>query len=407
MSLEHVAGEQFILKPETYRPHFPILRSKIHIANCTQAPLSLDVIEAIDRYKHSLMQDGIDWDRWIIEVDLARAAFAELIGADERDVAVLSSVSDAISSIASCLPIRGRQRIVTTVDEFPTVGQVWLASAQHGRADVAFIRSTDGFYTREVIEPYLRQDTAILSIHFVSYYHSVLQDIRELAHVAHQHGALLLIDAYQGLGTIPLNVHETAADIVVSGTLKYLLGIPGIAFMYVQPGLSDSLRPAMTGWLGSRDPFQFDTTVLEYMDGARRFDMGTPPVISAYAARAGMRLIQEVGVSRIRQHTQRLSQRVLHGAAKRGLQVVSPPDVARKGAATAIRVGAHSHEIEEEMSKRDIIVSSRADAIRIAPHFFTTLEDVDTALDELQSVCARISPIPKGRTWPLQRPVCE
>jgi selenocysteine lyase/cysteine desulfurase len=380
-----------MLNPEEYRSRFPILQSKIHLANCSQAPLSIDAIEAINRYEHSLTQVGMDWSGWTEEVEFARAEFARLIGASANDVGVMSSVSDTVSAIASCLPIYGRKRIVTTVDEFPTVGHTWLASAHHERANVTFVRSSDGFYTAEMIAPYLGQNTAILSVHLVSYYSSALQNIQELADVAHRHGALLLVDAYQGLGTVPLSVKESGADIVVSGTLKYLLGIPGIAFIYVRPGLSNDLQPAMTGWFGRVNPFHFDATQLDFAPGGRRFDMGTPPIIAAYAACAGMRIIQEVGVPAIHQHVQKISQQVIDGARARGLEVASPLDVTKKGASTAIRVGPRSHEIEAEMLKRGVILSSRADVIRIAPHFFTTPADIETALNELAEVCTTVS----------------
>jgi selenocysteine lyase/cysteine desulfurase len=371
--------------PERYRDLFPILHSKTHLANCSQGPLSVPVMDAIQEYEDSLIEFGMDWDRWMEKVREAKAAFASLIGASTDDIAVLSSVSDTVSAIASCLPIRGRTRVVTTVNEFPTVGHGWLAGA--GRENVTFISSPDGFYTPQVVEPALGDETAILSMHFVAYYNGALQDVAELAKVAHQHDGLIFVDAYQGLGTVPLDVRESALDFVVCGNLKYLLGLPGIAFMYVRPGLSDELEPAMTGWFGRVNPFSFDPTQLDYAPGARRFDMGTPPVPAAYAAAAGMRLIGEIGVREIYRHVQGISQGVIDGALERGLEVASPLDVTRKGATTAIRVGERqSALIEQAMRRRGIIVAARADVIRIAPHFFTRASDVTTALDVLQEV---------------------
>jgi selenocysteine lyase/cysteine desulfurase len=367
-----------------YRERFPLLRHTIHLGNCSQAPLSTDVVDAMHSYERSLLEVGMDWLSWMGMVDQAREAFALLIGADARDVGVMSCVSDTISAVASCLPIRGRRRVVTTVDEFPTVGHGWLARANHDASiEVSFVRASDGFYTADVVAPHLNAETALLSTHLVSYYSAALQDVHALAEIAHQAGALLLVDAYQGLGTVPFNVRESNADIVVSGTLKYLLGIPGIAFIYVRPELSAELQPAMTGWFGRIDPFNFDATRLDYAAGARRFDMGTPSIVAAYAARAGIQLVQEVGIHLIAQHVQDLSQQVIDGALQRGLQVASPLDVTRKGAATAIRVGKQSHDIEAALLRRHIIVAARADVIRIAPHFFTLPADIECALDAL------------------------
>src|SRR5436305_10946622 len=176
-----------MFKPEAYRARFPILQSTVHFANCSQGPLSLDVIEAIRRYEDSLSHTGVDWGIWMEEVELARREFATLIGADPENIALSGSVSEALSAIASCFPLYGRKHVVTTVDEFPTVGQIWLAHAQHERASVTFVRSPDGFYTADLIEPYLNNDTAVLCVHFVSYYNATLQNIQELANLAHQH----------------------------------------------------------------------------------------------------------------------------------------------------------------------------------------------------------------------------
>lgn len=371
------------VRPEEYRARFPILTRKIHLASCSQAPLSLDVQEALERYQQSLLTEGMAWDAWMGEVQEARSEFARLIGAAPADVAVLSCVSDAISAIAGCLPIRGRRHVVTTVDEFPTVGQGWLAGAQRDRGEVSFARSADGFYPPALIEPYLRADTALLSVHLVSYYNAARQDMRTLARLAHDRGALLLVDAYQALGTLAFDVTESDVDILVCGNLKYLLGLPGIAFMYIRPGLSAELQPATTGWFGRVNPFNFDATHLDFAPGGRRFDMGTPPIAAAYAARAGMRLVQEIGVAAIERHVQALSHQVIAGAGERGLEVASPLDVTRKGAATAVRMGAESAGLEQRLRERGVIVSARADVLRIAPHLFTTPADITTALDAL------------------------
>lgn len=374
------------------RDHFPILKTKVHLASCSQGPISTEVMRALDEYKRSLLEYGMVWENWLEEVAAAKEEFASLIGADSREIAVFSSVSDAVSSVSSCLPIYGRNRILTTPYEFPTVGQAWLAAAHHNRAEVIFTEpSPDRLYLPEQIEPYLSSyNIALFSVHHVSYYNATLQDIKGLTEVAHRYGTLILVDAYQGLGTVPLSVKEADVDILVSGALKYLLGIPGIAFMYVSSKISDDLQPGITGWFGRVNPFNFDTTRLDFARGARRFDMGTPPIIAAYAARSGLQLIKEVGVSEIRRHTLNISSYIIEGASERGLKVVSPLEVEKKGAAVAIWVGQSSGEIEKKLFERGIIVSARADVIRLAPHFFTTFEDIDLALDALAEEMSRL-----------------
>lgn len=374
--------------PEQFRARFPILAHKIHLANCSQAPLSIDVRQALERYQQSLIEEGMAWEIWMGEVQAARAEFAHLIGAEPEDIAVLSCVSDCISAIAGCLPIQGRRQVVTTVDEFPTVGHGWLAAAEHGRAEVRFARSADDFYPPELIEPHLGKDSALLSVHLVSYNHAARQDVRSLARLAHAYGASILVDAYQALGTLSFDVRQAEVDILVCGNLKYLLGLPGIAFMYVRPGLSDELHPAATGWFGRVNPFNFDPTHLDFAPGARRFDMGTPPIAAAYAALAGMRLIREAGADAIERHVREISRQVIAGALERGFTPASPLDVTRKGASTALRFGERSADLEQRLKGRGIIVSARGDVVRIAPHLFSTTADITAALDGLAEEAA-------------------
>lgn len=372
-----------------YRKLFPLLREKIHLGNCSQSPQSEPVLAAMQEYLDNWRFVGMDWDFWMEGVERAKASFAKLINADVSEIAVVSSVADATSMIASTFPLSSdSDHVVTTVDEFPTVGQVWHAHAKRGHLDVDFVSAPNRMYTEDVLEPHMKPNTRMLSVHHVGYYNGSKQDLGALANFAHQHGALLFVDAYQSMGTCVIDVQQTPIDILVSGNLKYLLGIPGIAFIYVRSSVADQLRPAMTGWFARQNPFHFDATHLDYGDAARRFNTGTPPVLTAFAARGGMDLIAEVGLPRIAERIDELSAHAINGVKSRGLVLASPDDVTRKGANTAIRVGQPgdsqaSHDLEVYLMERNIIASARGDVIRLAPHFFSTEEELDIALDTI------------------------
>jgi selenocysteine lyase/cysteine desulfurase len=189
-------------------------------------------------------------------------------------------------------------------------------------------------------------------------------------------------DAYQALGTMPVDVRESGVDFLASGNLKYLMGVPGIAFLYVRPGLAETLQPSVTGWFGRANPFAFDMKHLDWCAGARRFDSGTPPVMNAYIARAGMEMVSSIGVDRIRAWHEVLSQRLRDGGRERGLTQHGTTDTSRKTANTAFVV-RDSHAIENAMRERGVLPSARGPVIRIAPHFYNTIDDIDTALDLL------------------------
>jgi selenocysteine lyase/cysteine desulfurase len=231
----------------------------------------------------------------------------------------------------------------------------------------------------------LDDQTAIVSACHGYYLNGYTQDLASVAAAAHGHGALLYIDAYQTLGTVPVDVRAIGADFLAAGNLKFLMGIPGIAFLYVRRELVDRLRPLTTGWFGRANPFAFQVKQLDWSATASRFDMGTPPIVSAYVARAGMAIINEIGVDEIRRWLELLGQRLIDGGIERGFTLHGTTDMSRKTATTAFVVD-DSPAVELTMRRRGIIPSARGPVIRLSPHFYSTIADVDTALDVLASV---------------------
>ncbi len=371
---------------EEWRKEFPILKDIIHVANCSQSAQARRVRAAINKYMDSWLTVGMDWDSWIEEVYEAKVEFARLINARPSEIAISTSVSEATASLASALDYTGaRKKIVTTEAEFPTVNHVWLAHQKYG-GKVDFVPVENGEIDILQYERHIDDETLLSSITHVYYQNGFKQDIKAISEIAHRKGSLIYIDAYQSLGTTPIDVKEMNIDILSSGNLKYLFGIPGVAFIYINQDLIPLLKPAVTGWFGQENPFAFNFRYLDYASDARRFDTGTPPVLTSYAARAGMAIVNEVGVANISERIDMLSKHAIEGSLERGLDLASPTDVAKKGGTTAIRVEMDSHQVEEELKKRNIIASARGDVIRVAPHFYTRLEDIDTVLDQIQDI---------------------
>jgi len=374
---------------EIWRKEFPILKNVVHAGNCSQAPQSLRVRDSITRYLENWLTVGMDWDYWCEEITKAKMEFAKLINADVSEIAVTSCVSDAVAGLLGSLNYNTeRNKIVTTEAEFPTIGQIALAHQKMG-AKVDFVPVKNGVIDIDDYDRYIDETTLVTVATQVYYLNGFAQDIAAIAKKAHEKGSYYFVDCYQGLGTIPVDVKAMDIDFLTSGTLKYLLGIPGIAFLYVKKELAPKLKPVLTGWFGQENPFSFKVRELDYACDARRFDTGTPPVMMGFAARAGLEIINEIGVENISERIQYLSKVFLEGAIKRGLNVISPMDVTLKGSTTAIRVG-DSHKVELLLRKKNIIGSSRGDVIRIAPHFFTRAQDLEYVLDELATIMKSI-----------------
>ena len=367
---------------DTWRKRIPLLASCIPMNNCSQGPQTDDTRAAAERYLDSWNRSGMDWDSWIEEVRLAKVAFASLIGAAPEDIAIFSSVSEATSAVASALDFGGkRRRVVVSEMEFPTTGHIWLAQQRRG-AQVTWVPQRDGMIDVTEYDQSIGDDTAIVAACHGYFLNGFTQDLAAIADRAHSHGALVFADAYQTLGVQPINVKEIGVDFLASGCLKYLMGVPGIAFLYVRPGLVESLEPTATGWFGRSNPFSFDIKSLTWSAGASRFDSGTPPIPNAYIARAGMEVINSIGVARIRAWHRVLSERLRDGGEERGLKLHGTTDLDRKTANTAFIV-PDSHAIEQKMRERGVLPSARGPVIRLAPHFYNTIADVDAALDLL------------------------
>ena len=373
----------------SWREEFPILSKVIHVGNCSQSAQSKRVRGAINRYLDDWLEVGMNWDGWVEEVNLAKLEFAKLINASPEEIAVSASLSDLVSSVATALDYRGaRSKVVVSDAEFPTVNYIWLAQQRHG-AKVDFVAVGPNYeidihdYQRTIDET-----TLITSLTHVYYLNGFKQDVAKLAELAHSRGSLFMLDSYQCLGTEPVDVKKMQIDILVSGVLKYLFGLPGIAFMYVNKDLALELAPAVTGWFGQKNPFLFQSRYLDWANDTRRFDTGTPPVLTAYAARAGLEIANQVGVHRIKDRIDMLSAHALEAGAAQGLRIISPLDIARKGATTAVWTShkKDAHEVELLLKERNIIVSARGDVVRVAPHFYNLPQEIDTVMAELANV---------------------
>lgn len=362
---------------------FPILAHKAQLSSCSQSALADPVAQAMREYADSWRADGMDWNRWLTVVRQAKAEFASLIHADAADIAVLSSVSDIASSIGSALAFPAEKNgIVLGEIDFPSLGHVWLAQQRKG-ARVSYVSQDGGnCISLDAYRTAIDARTCLVSVSHVSYYNGFIQDIRSIAELARGQGALLFVDAYQSAGAMPIDVVRDGIDMLASGAQKFLLGCPGIAFVYIRRDLAQKMFPGNTGWFGRIDPFAFDIHTLDFAEGAARFETGTPPILNAFAASAGMRLLNSLDMAAVESYLRHLSEVALKEAGRLHLAVASPLDLRCKASNTAI-YAKDAGIVERRMRDQGYIVSARNDVIRIAPHFYNTEHEVVAAIRAL------------------------
>jgi selenocysteine lyase/cysteine desulfurase len=311
------------------------------------------------------------------------ALYATLIGAEPVEVALTPSVSSGLSSLASCMDFTpDRDEIVLSRREFPTDCHVWLAQERRG----ARVRWVDDSEAASYVEAIGRR-TAVVSASRVSYLDSTILDAKPVVDAARDAGAFCIIDDYHGAGTVPLDVHALGCDALAAGPLKFLLGGPGIAFVYVRSDVAPRLRPTVTGWFSQANFFEFDNSALVWPENAQRLAMGTPAPASIFAAVAGLEIVLEVGLERIRDRQQALIDYALSMAEQRGFAVRTTRDRTKRGGLFAIEVPDSQHVLEA-LLERGVVVDERHGALRVSPHFASSEDDIDAFFDALNEVVA-------------------
>lgn len=364
------------------RDHFPIFKSKIYMNSCSQGALSVEVKEAYANYLRDWDEKGAPWEYWGDRNEAARQAFAGLVNAEPNEVAVTTSLSAGVSALASALDFSGeRNKVVISDFEFPTVAQIWHAQEARG-AQVVHVPAAGNIIPLSRFADAIDEQTLIVSISHVCFRNGTMLDIAAIIEMAHAKGALVLVDSYQALGTTPIDVKKLKVDFLAGGVLKYLLASAGLAYLYVRKELLTDLKPTAMGWFSQANIFAMDIYANTPHPTARRFESGTPPVPNTYAAVAGIKLVQSVGVENIERQLKVLTGALKEGIMKRGFNLVTPVDPDKHGAMITVR----SHKVDlltKWLGNDGIIVSHRDDNLRISPHFYNDLHDVDCVIDGL------------------------
>jgi selenocysteine lyase/cysteine desulfurase len=362
------------------RSHFPILREKTYLYNCSQGALS-DVVEAgMREYAESWRTSSDPWSEWVGAYESLRTEFARFINAHPDEVAIVTSASAGINPIANAIEFGERNKVVMGEYEFPTMGHIWLAQRPRG-AVVQFLDGSGHAISTERYERAIDDRTAMVPLTHVSFVNGFRSDVAAIVRIAHANGALVFLDGYQDCGTRPLDVKALDVDFFVTGALKYLLGPPGLAFLYVRRELIETLTPSMTSWFSQREVFSFRTKHLDPAPSARRFETGTPAIPNIYLARPALGLLARTGMENVAAQIERLTSAFHQGARNLGIQSKTP--VESVGPLVVLRAN-DAAALVARLTARGIVTSCRHDGVRFAFHVYNTLEDVETALHALE-----------------------
>ena len=388
-----------------YRSEFPLLSASVYLNTCSLGARS-------ERSRRRLETFLSDWDelgarawyrRWLGELDELRADFGAIVGVGGAEISLAPNVSTALAVVASALdPIhRGdpaildrlrvagvatgdapRPRVVTTALDFPTIGHQWLARATLG-VELVVVPSVDGLTVGlDAFAAAIDERTALVATGHVLYSTGAVNDTAALGRLCHERGALLLVDGYQATGLLPTDLGASEVDVYVSGSLKWLFGGPGMAFLRVRPELRELLRPTTSGWFGSARQFAFEVDELDLASDGRRYELGTPSVPSAAIARGGTELVREIGVQRLCERTRDLGQILIGLADEAGLAVRAVRDPDRRGGIVAVAVD-DPKPVVDALAADGIIVDYRPGIVRCSPAFYNTEDEVSLLVERL------------------------
>jgi selenocysteine lyase/cysteine desulfurase len=369
--------------PARVRHRFPVFEQRVYINSCSQGALSDSVRAAYAEYLDDWDEHGAPWEYWVGRLEAVRAAVASLVNADEDEIAVTTSVSAGVSALASGLRFdEGRDTVVVSDFEFPTIGQIWHAQERRGIRVVHVPAEADGTIPLERFEDAIDERTALVATTHVCFRNGGRLDVEGVARIAHDRGALVLVDAYQTVGSLPIDVRALGCDFLAAGVLKYLLGSAGLGFLFCRRELVETIEPTATGWFADRDIFEMDIHDYSPASTARRFEAGTPPVPSTYAAIAGIELMQEIGIAETAAHVRELNAVLRDGVEELGGRVVTPREPERSGALVCI-AATDVNALVAALADEGIVTSCRDDNLRVSAHCYNTAEDVQSLLDAL------------------------
>ncbi|HEY8727258.1 MAG TPA: aminotransferase class V-fold PLP-dependent enzyme, partial [Gaiellaceae bacterium] len=354
---------------ERCRHRFPIFEHQVYINSCSQGALSDSVRTAYEQYLADWDEQGAPWEYWVERQEAARSAFAGLVHAGPDEIAVTTSLSAGVSALASGLRFTKRSKVVLTDWEFPTIGQIWHAQEARG-ARVSHVPATDdGTIPLEHFARAIDDDTLIVALTQVCYRNGAMLDVPAVVELAHERGALVLLDSFQAVGSLPVDVSELGVDFLGAGVLKYLLGSAGLGFFYCRRDLVERVWPTQTGWFADENIFAMDHTDYSPAHTAARFQSGTPPVPSIYAGIAGIELMQEIGIAETREHVQGLNAHLLAGLDELQAGVVTPRAPERRGALICVK-STDAKALVVALGDEGIITSERDSNLRISAHCY-------------------------------------
>lgn len=369
---------------------FPWTADTVYLNNASIGPIPERTRRALDQFTAKRTAPHLLPDREIFGMlQAARELVAELINADASEVALAVNTGFGLSLAASALPLSPGDVVLLSDREFPANVYPWMMQRRRG-VDVELARCTpEGWPDEDHLLERLRDPRVkVLAVSYVQFSNGYRVDLARLGAACRANGTYLVVDGIQGIGNSVLDVKQTPVDIIACGGQKWLLSPWGSGFVYVRKDLVADVEPAVTGWMAfeGTDDFSRLTEYNPNLRGdARRFELITLPYQDFYGMTESLRMLIELGIRDIAEVTRALHEPVLRWADESGVRVVSPRDDARRSAILCV-APPKPVDAYHALKRAHVVCSLREGAIRLAPHCYNTMEEMEKVVEVLDSV---------------------
>ena len=366
---------------ERLREQFPVTKNKVFLNHAAQSPLPRPVVEAVNKYAREFSSSG---KTSIDCADGGKKHFARLIGAKAGEIALIENTSVGLNIAANLLDYPAGSKIVTTDLEYPSVVYPWLRKRLG--VNIEYVKSVDGKILLDDMEKAVDDKTVAVAISHVEYANGFRNDLRVLSDIVHEHGAYLVVDAIQSVGTMQVDVQRDDVDFLMASCYKWLFSPQGVGYMYFKDELIERFEPPFVGW-ASVKPETFETADfydiwnLNLSKNASRFEIGSPCTISLVGAKEAMKMLLEFGIENVRKRIMKLTDRVIKSAENLGLRLQTPKEKQCRSGIVNFIIGK-PQKLVEKLEKKGIVVSARSNGLRVSPHFYNTEEEIDMLMEE-------------------------
>lgn len=374
-----------MIELERFRALFPITRNRVYMNHAAIGPLPTTAVNRMAAVSHSIAMSGDDgWYGRIGEIGRVRGLAARLLHArEEHEVGFVSNTSDGLSIISAGLDWREGDTVIGANCEFPSNAYPWMRLSNHG-VTFRMAEERDGRVDFDDLVALVDEHTRVVALSWVQYGSGFRCDLERIGRFCRERDILFVVDGIQGLGVIPIDVERDCVDVLAASAHKWLCGSEGIGLLYISDRVIDRIDPVKVGWTSTKDWIKFGGYDLRYRDGAERFECGTMNPFGIAALGSSLEILLEAGEADIERQVRILTDLLVVGLMDRGYRVISSrSDGEWSGIVTATHVDRNPNELVQKLKQRGMSVAARAGRLRISPHFYNTVDEVDQLLAAL------------------------